>query len=298
MIRMRGGLVFVVNRFGQDNVQVIDPARQYATVRQYSTDNGSNPQDIAFSGARKGYISRYGSAELLVVDAFTGFRHGTISLAAFADSDGLPEMWRMAIVGPYLFVACQRLTNFVAANPSVVVVIDTRTDSVVDVDPLTAGVQAIPLVGRNPFTDFVVDPATGRLLIGCAGDFGVLDGDIEAIDPVAFQNLGVIATEAALGGDLGDIVWHEATHSYAIVSDASFNTALVAWNPTTGAAIGTVHAPGGFSLPDCELNDRGELYVCDNRFTAPGLRVFRAGADTLIAGPLDTGLPPAQIAFR
>src|SRR5262249_48175485 len=161
----------------------------------------------------------------------------------------------------------QRLTNFAASNPSVVVVIDTRTDTVVDVDPLTPGVQAIPLVGRNPVTDFVVDPTGSRLLIGCAGNFGALDGDIEAIDPVTFQNLGVVISEAALGGDVGDVVWHDATHSYAVVSDASFNSSLVAWNPTAGTIIGPVYSPGGFSLPDCERNDRGELYVCDNHFT-------------------------------
>jgi hypothetical protein len=297
-LRVHDGLIYVVNRFGQDNIQIIDPARNFATLRQFSTGNGSNPQDIAFAGARRAYVSRYGSSAVLVVDRGSGRQLNAISLAAFADGDGLPEMARMALVGSYLFVACQRLTNFAAVNASVVVVIDVRTDAIVDVDPGTPGVQAITLTDRNPVTDLVYDAGSHTLLVGCAGSFGALDGGIERIDPVALKDLGVVISEATLGGDIGDIAWNGPGHSYAIVSDASFNASVVAWSAASGTTLGTVYAPGGFSLPDCEVNVRGELYVCDNRFTAPGVRVFRAGADTLLAGPLDTGLPPSQIAFR
>lgn len=297
-LRVHGSLIYVVNRFGQDNIQIIDPARNYATVQQFSTGNGSNPQDIVIVTATRAYVSRYGSADLMVVNTLSGFQGNNISLAAFADGDGIPEMARMALVGPYLFVACQRLTNFLATNPSVVVVIDTRTNTVVDVDPVAPGVQAIPLLGRDPVTDLIYDSATQTLLVGCVGLYGVLDGGIERIDAVAFQSLGFVITEATLGGDIGDIAWNGPDHSYAIVSDASSNASVVAWSATTSAVLDTVYAPGGFSLPDCEVNDRGELYVADNRFTAPGVRVFRTGADTLLAGPLDTGLPPSQIAFR
>ena len=297
-LRVHGSLIYVINRFGQDNIQIIDPARNYATVQQFSTGNGSNPQDIAIVTSTKAYVSRYGSADLMVVNLFTGFQGNNISLAAFADGDGLPEMAHMALVGPYLFVACQRLTNFLATNPSTVAVIDTRTNTVVDVDPGAPGLQGIPLVGRDPITDFVYDSATQTLLIGCVGSYGVLDGGIERINPATFQSLGFVITEAALGGDVGDIAWNGPDHSYAVVSDASSNTSVVAWSVVTSAVLDTVYAPGGFSIPDCEVNDRGELYVCDNRFTAPGVRIFRTGADTLLAGPLDTGLPPSQIAFR
>ena len=296
-LRVHEGLIYVVNRFGQDNIQVIDPDRNFRTVRQFSTGNGTNPQDIALVSAAKAFVSRYGSADLLIADPHTGTTLGTVSLAAFADGDGLPEMARMALVGSRLFVACQRLTNFAATNPSVVVVVDALADTVVDADPATSGVQAIPLALRNPVTDLVLDPDAHELLVGCAGDYGALDGGVVAIDVTTLATR-TVTTEAALGGDLGDLAWNASDHSYAVVSDASFNASLVAWNPTTGALIGPVYAPGGFSIPDCEVNARGELYVCDNRFAAPGVLVFRAGADTLLAGPLDTGLPPSQIAFR
>lgn len=297
-LRVYGGLIYVINRFGQDNIQVIDPGNHFATVKQFSTGNGSNPQDIAFLSTTKAYVTRYGSSDLWIVNPSTGIQRGSISLAGFADSDGLPEMAHLAIVGPWLFVACQRLTNFAASNPSVVVVIDTRTDKVSDREPFVPGIQGITLTGRNPFSDFVYDAATQELLISCVGDYGVADGGIERIDAHTPRTLGYAVTESQIGGDVLDIAWNDATHSYAIVSDASFNNRLVGWNPTTGAVIDTVYSPGGPNLPDCEVNALGELYVCDNRVTAPGVWVYRTGADTLLAGPLNTGLPPNQIAFR
>lgn len=297
-LRVFNGLIYVVNRFAADNIQVIDPARGYATVAQFSTGNGSNPQDIAFVSSSKAYVSRYGSADLLIVNPSSGRPGGTISLAGFADSDGLPEMAHMAIVGPYLFVACQRLTNFAAVNPSVVAVIDTRKDNLVDLSPVTPGIQGITLAARDPFTDFAYDAPNGDLLIGCVGTFGVADGGIERIDVASFRSLGLTITEAAIGGDVLDIAWNGPTHSYAIVSDASFNNQLVGWDPTAGTVVDTLFAPGAPSLPDCAINELGELYLADNRFTAPGVRIYRVDADTLIVGPISTGLPPNQIAFR
>ncbi len=297
-LRVYGGLIYVVNRFGQDNIQVIDPARGYLTVRQFSTGNGSNPQDIAFASPAKAYVSRYGSPDLLIVDPRSGATRGTISLAMFADGDGLPEMSRMAVVGPWLFVACQRLTNFAPSNPSVIAVIDIRTDEVVDREPITPGIQGIALAGRNPFTDFVYDPVAQELLIGCVGAYGASDGGIERIDAVTPRSLGFAITEAALGGDVLDVAWSSGTHAYAIVSDASFANFLLSWDPSGAAPVDTVHAAGGPYLADCAVNGLGELYLCDNRFTAPGVRVYRTGADTLLAGPLPTGLPPSQVAFR
>ena len=50
---------------GQDNIQIIDPAQNYATVHQFSTGNGSNPQDISFVSPTKAYVTRLGSPNLL-----------------------------------------------------------------------------------------------------------------------------------------------------------------------------------------------------------------------------------------
>jgi DNA-binding beta-propeller fold protein YncE len=245
-------------------------------------------------------VSLYDRQALLVCNPETGATLDTISLAAFADGDHLPEMARLALIGNHLFVAVQRLDRLNGYAPtaySLVIVIDTETNTVLDVDPSTPGTQGITLTAKNPVTTFSYVPESGRLLIGCAGKFLQNDGGIEAIDVNTLQSLGLISTEAQLGGDIGDLEWYSPTHSYAIVSNASFDASLVSFNPATGDRLGTVRSPGGFSLPDCAIDDRGEIYVADNGFTSAGLYVYRAGTDALIAGPLDTGLPPNQIAF-
>jgi hypothetical protein len=298
--RWYGGLLYVVNRFGQDNIQVIDPAQNYATVRQFSTGNGTNPQDICFVSPTKAYVTRYEVSDLLIVNPSTGASLGVIPLGAFADADGIPEMAHMVRVDRRVFVALERLdrnAGFRPTDKSLIAVIDADADTVLDADPLLPGTQAIRLTGKNPATTFAFDRANSRLLIGCAGAFGVLDGGIELVDPVGMKSLGYAITESALGGDVGNIAWNGAAHSYAIVSDASSNTLLVSWSALTGQKIATVFAPGGFSLSDCELDDRGELYVCDSNLLAPGLYVFRVSDDTLVRGPLDCGLPPYQVTF-
>uniref|UniRef100_A0A832I386 FlgD/Vpr Ig-like domain-containing protein n=1 Tax=Eiseniibacteriota bacterium TaxID=2212470 RepID=A0A832I386_UNCEI len=299
VVRWHDGLVWVVNRFGADNLQAIDPTSG-ATVRQFSTGNGSNPQDVAFVSPVKAYVSLYESATLLIVNPATGAVTGGISLAPFADADGLPEAARMVRVDTRVFVALQRLdrnAGFQPENPSWIAVVDATADTLLDADPALPGKQAIVLAARNPVSTFAFDRGASRLLVACAGRYGVADGGIEAVDPVGLASLGVVAGEAALGGDVLDVAWHAAGHSYAVVSDAAFNTSLVAWSAVTGGALGSVYAPGGFSLSDAEVNDRGEVWVANSSFLAPGLYVFRAGADTLLAGPLDCGLPPFSLAF-
>jgi len=156
--------------------------------------------------------------------------------------------------------------------------------------------QAIVLARTNPVTAFAWDPAAREFYLGCVGNYLALDGGIVRIDPSTWSDRGVAVTEAALGGDIGDIEWHTGTHGYAIVTDADFNAALVTWNPATGARLATIFGPN-HGLADLARDDRGELYVCDNSFDNPGVRVFATDSDLQIAGPLDTGLPPYQVVF-
>ena len=289
-VRWYNGRIYVINRFGQDNIQVVDPAT-LATVKQFSTGNGSNPADIAFASPTKAYVTLYERPDLLIVNPQTGAALGSVALGSLADADGIPEMDHMEVAYPWLLVALQRLDRahgFVPTDSSVIAVVDMRADTL-------AG--DIRLTAKNPVTPFVFSSSFGQLLIGCAGAYGALDGGVERIDPIALKSNGLCVTEAALGGDIGAIAWYRNDHCYAVVSDASFNASLVSWSAIDGTKIATVYAPGGFSIPDIGLDDRDELYVLNSSFTAPGVWVYRAGADVPIAGPLDVGLPPNQITF-
>ncbi len=298
-LRWYAGRVYVVNRFGADNIQVIDPST-YGTVNQFSVGNGANPYDIAFVSPTKAYVTRYERTDLWVMDPTSGAHTGTISLAAFADADGIPEMDRLMMVGPLLFVSLQRVNRnagFIPTDTSLVAVIDTRTDTIVDCDAITPGVQAIALQLENPVTAFQFDPATSRLLLGCVGFYGALDGGIERINPVSLASEGVVAREDSLGGDVADLIWRDGAKSYAIVSDAGFNTLLISWSPATGRKLATVYAPGGFVLGDAEITGN-ELWVCNGSFVSPGIRVFSTTTDTQQGGAITCSLPPASLTFE
>jgi len=295
--RASGGRVYIVNRFQADNIQTLDPSRDFATVSQCSTGNGSNPHDIALVSSTKGYVTRYGFTTLLIVNPSVGadcagFTLGSVDLSQFADADGIPEMDQMAIVNGKLYVSLQRLNRndaFAPAGPGMIAIIDTATDKV--------GGQ-ITLSGENPFGEtkgLIVD--NGTLVIGEAGRLGVNDGGIERVDFTTGMAEGFFITEADLGGDLNDFVLVSDHLGYAITAGNDFSNSLVAFDPTTHSVTKTLLSAGSF-LSDIELDDRDELFVADRSITKPGVRIFRASDGSEIThAPLDLGLPPFDILF-
>ncbi|HSA16255.1 MAG TPA: hypothetical protein P5346_16055, partial [Spirochaetota bacterium] len=63
--------VYVVNRLMGDNIQVLDRTDNYGTVAQESTDQGSNPQDIAVVSDTVAYVTRYNKKALWIVNPAT-----------------------------------------------------------------------------------------------------------------------------------------------------------------------------------------------------------------------------------
>ncbi len=301
--RAFGDRLYVVNRLGQDNVQTIDPDSG-RSLTACSLGTGSNPQDIAFASGEKAYVSRFADGIVSIVDptvppTCAGFVRGRVDLRRFADADGTPELGRLAIVGNRLYVAVLRLDrtrSFLPAGRGLVAVVDTVTDTLVDVEPATPEIDAIPLAGTNPF-GMTVDPASGMLWVWETGSFFVIgDGGIEAIDPTTNRSLGLIATEDALGGTVTGAAPYTTERAFAVVADPDFRNRLVAFSPATGEALDTLHASGTL-LPDVEVNDRGEVWLADRSLRSPGVRIFDAASGAAIAGPIDVGLPPFEIVF-
>ncbi len=293
------GLVYVVNRFGGDNIQILDPASGFALVRQFSVGNGSDPHDICVISPTKAYVTRYNELGLWIVNPATGAHTGTIDFSVLGDVDGEPEMDYMARVGDHVFVTVQRLDAFFQpVGASFVAVIDAVADTLIDVDPLTAGTQSIALTGTNPFSSLQLDPYTGKLYVSSVGCFGVQDFGVEWINPVTFQCEGVFFTETSAGGDIIDVEIVSPDKGFVIISDLAFNTVLLAFNPQTGVNLGTVFAPGGFYLNDIERSPGGILFLADRTPTLPGIRCYDIVTNLeLTAGPVDVGLPPADICF-
>ncbi len=301
VVRVKDGRIYVVNRLGGDNIQVID-AVTFQTIRQFSVGAGTNPQDIAVISPTRAFVSRYETNDLLEVNPSTGQALGMISLAAFADADGLCEMHRMHVSGGHLYVQVQRMLRqnwpdpWVPSPPSYLAVVDLATNTLVDVDPGTPGMQGIVLQGTNPSGPMQIEPETGYLLVPESGQFGIIDnGGVERVCLDSWQAMGMAITETVFGGDVMDFALWNAERAYAIVTDPSFNTKLVSWNPSTGQMTGTVYNPGGYTLSDLMTHFSGYLYVADRNYHNPGVRVYDAATGSVLAGPIYTGLPPYEL---
>ena len=58
-LRVTGGSAFAINRFTFDNLQRLDPERDFSTAWQSGLGSGSNPHDILLLDADKAYVTRY-----------------------------------------------------------------------------------------------------------------------------------------------------------------------------------------------------------------------------------------------
>ncbi|MBI4532155.1 MAG: hypothetical protein HY709_11625 [Candidatus Latescibacteria bacterium] len=206
----------------------------------------------------------------------------------------------MALVGTRLYVTCQRLdrnAGFVPADKSLLVVIDTSTDRVIDTDPQIEGTQAISLTATNPFSLHLFK---GKLYVSLVSRFGDLEGGVEVIDGATGKSEGLKISERAFGGDIATIAMLSETKGYAVISDATFTNFVKPFDLSTGTVSNPLPDHSGGFTPDISVAG-GHLYVADQgTFQAPeraGILVYNTTTNTKVQGPISTGLPPSSITF-
>lgn len=259
---------------------------------QVSVGTGSNPYDIAWAGPAKAYVIRFGSDSILKINPSTGASLGYLNLEAYEASihaDSLENTCGMGcglVAGTRLFVACQRLEAWMPGDTSLLVVINTANDSVE---------KAIRLALRNPQDMKLFN---GKIYLASAGNYGVRDGGIEAINLTTLESEGVIISDLDAGGDLGRVVVVSANKGYAAVDMANdafteYWTEIRPFNPGAKTiAPKLAYIENGFGGLAC---DDSLVYVGD-RGSNPGVVVVNPANDGKIKGPVSTGLPPYSMA--
>jgi hypothetical protein len=318
------GSIYIIRKYMADNVIKVDGGNVAAAgvVYQYSTmsaaeENTSNPQWMAFVGDTKAYLSRYEYNTLWIVDPSAAtedaFKTGEIDLSDFADGDESAEISRMTVVGTRLFVCLQRMDrtdpmSWVPSNTAYVVVIDTETHEVIDVDPDHEGIQAIELATRNP-QKIEHLPQTGLIYVQSVGRYpgfgndAEYTGGIETIDPVSYRTRLLVddddgAGTAAYGGNISNMALASATKGYLVTYAAWGDTSVRSFDPTTGAVGDVVTGLANIDCAGLGVDDHGYLWVLDQGFAAPGVRVFDTTTDTQVGDLIDLGgLNPIAITF-
>lgn len=310
VVRSFDNILYVVNRLGADNIQIVDPGQNFKVTLNCSVGKGTNPQEIIVVSSTKAYVTLYQPdsnksqgltvGDVLVVNPSaksdcSDFITRAIDLTSLtaATGDHLARASSMVIVGNNLFVGLQDVSpTFAASHPGKIAVIDTKTDAVAD---------SITETGRNPVT-LNYSPVTNLIYVANA-DFADMSatghGGIEVVDPMSHQTRGLLINEVLLGGAPGDIeVSGKKIYTTVSSLDPSAGTRVVSFDLDPNAAPDvTLVYQGKAFIQDIGIDEDGKLVIGDWDPKINGL-VFIDPATNAVAGnSIPTGGSPMSMTF-
>jgi hypothetical protein len=300
VLRLTGRAVFAVNRLSYDNLQRLDPDRDFVTVWQAGTGVGANPQDVLWISDDKAYVTRYEPPfnDVAVVDPRYGTTTSSIVLEELADNrDGTPRADRVVAAEGAVFVGLQDIDRtFTRYEEAKLAVIDPARDEVVG---------EIPLGGKNPGEIEMLTGQDGRvrLYVALGGIFpGLLpqelSGGVVVVNAFARAVEYFALDDDDAGGNIAGLAVFSDRLAYAIVTDAEYRNRVVAFDPEEAEVLRMVWDTQEY-VPEIEIDRRGILAVPDRTFTGPRLCLYRAPADPSAAevaiGCAAFDLPPISI---
>ena len=313
-----GEFVYEIAGFGTDTITKYDPDDTSGAIWQFSVNGDeveSNPYDIAFDGAGRGFVPRYGSPTLWIVDPSVdasneaGFRTGELDLSAYDEDE--PNVSAALVVGDRLFVLMERLTGFLpfADKPGYVAVFELAGDGTVteiDTGRGADGLFGIELRTVNPTALQYVE-ATDTLYVLGRGNFfesaevpgDPYTGGLEAIDAQTYESALAIddGTAEDNRGFFVDALVVSPTKGYLIAQAGFLDNALLAFDPGTGElAEAPVAGLDGLELTSLEEAPDGRVWVGLGG-DAPGYAILDPLDDSVDAVRVATELVPIDAAF-
>jgi hypothetical protein len=213
LLRSTQDTLYVLSRNTGDLTLVDVPS--WTATATISLGANAQPVDIAVIDGRRAYVTRASTSQLLRLDPRSGVSFDVLDLAAFADSDGNPDMGTMAVHEGRLFIQLRRRDDNGLPSRPLLAVVDLATETLVDADPMMPGTQCIALLGTAPKGKMQVDATTRRLIVSATGSLHDAGG-IELIDLDAFTSLGFAVDEGAqnAGADVGAFVMTTSSFGY------------------------------------------------------------------------------------
>ncbi len=274
VLRYYNGKLYVINRFGADNITVVDPSTNQL-IEQISTGSGTNPQDVAVKG-NKIYVAALGSGDIIILDESNpSATPATIDISSY-DTDGIPDASSMYLVGDNLFVSLGHLDLCFSSTDGTVLVIDTTTDMVR---------TQLDLTHNNPFGTFTYNETSSELLIATT-DFGT-GGCIQRIQTTAPYTIDCLVDNATLGGYPGRIEVHNDKVWVSV--NTSFTEAHVV-DLDGSTPNSTPLTPANQQVTDFAVCPSGAIITADQ--TNGGLHIYEGGSEVTTSA-LNIGLPPA-----
>ncbi len=301
VLAARGSTVYAVSR-SEGTITAVDAGK--AAVRGViDLGSAAEPQDVAVVDDDTAYVTRRAATSLLRVDLNDGSSEEVIDLGAFADADGIPDLGRMTIHGGRLFVQVGRANAEAPGGfeaPAMIAVVDIATESLVDADPDTAGIQAIELAGTAPKTRMQLVAETNALFVSATGGF-FDHGGIEIVDLQALRSEGLAIAEAdgRAGADLGPFVMVTPERGYLVFStDLILSSHLLPFTRADGVAPGPeMNVSVDYFAPALAFDPESEtLYAPEGDFGERGVHVFDTSTNQrLTETPIPTDGPPTDL---
>jgi DNA-binding beta-propeller fold protein YncE len=277
MLRHYGSELFVVNRFPDHSVAILDD-QTLALKEQINLGDDSNPQDVAVLG-NKLYVATLGTKGVTVVTRGSAVTT-EIDLSA-DDPDLIPDCNSIYAVDNKLYVSCGLLDGFAAVRPGKVYVVDPATRAVVP--GLT-----VTLVHKNPFGLFERIPAgaphAGDLVISTVEDFAT-PGCVERFTPGATPGTSsCMVAGADLAGYPTRIAFDGAASVMFLAVTTTFpDSDLRAFDMPTDSLWAGALNPAAQAIGDVVVCPDGSLVVADKAEAANGFRVYVSSAEQTTA---------------
>jgi hypothetical protein len=274
-IRSFGGYIYLLERYGADNVIKYDPSKSGESGFLYQKklgDDNWNPQDIEFVSETKAYIANLNEPKITVFDPSNGTFLDNIDISNYIfmpDSDKTPFASDLQLVGTDLYVMLQRLgKDFSPRAPTMILKINTVTDKITD---------SITLNYNN---GCAMSYANGALYVSNPGSNYVTgDGGIEMVD-LATKKVSILFNETILGGSPNAIV-HKSKDRFYVTSYIEWmNVKVLEIDAATKSIIDTLEgvkdAFGGIYYDS--ISER--LFVGERDDVEKGVRIFENNVQT------------------
>lgn len=292
-LRWYDNKIWVINRFGADNITILD-GDDYRLLKQFSVkiaeNTPCNPHDIAFLDRCRLYVSCYEQPFLAIVNpqAKQGEEIiGQIDLSSLADDDGIPEASHMKLTekGVWVTIAGMRRNHgWVPGEFSYLARIDTQTDTLA---------QTIALAGKNPVSPIKLSDNGDYLVVSTAGDWSGADAGLELVDTLSEKSEMSISA-ADLGGIVSNFTLDETNCGFALVTAPStYETSIKRYCLEPKKSIDSCIPRGSFLITDIALTDDGRLVVTDTSSRPAGVWFYESHDCSLLVDHLiPTGFAP------
>ncbi len=286
VLRTFGGYLYVIERYGADNIIKIDPRKNgnASIIYQHHLGNNCNPQDIEFVNENKAYIANSNRPEITIFDPLNRNCTGKIDISIYTfnpDSNTSPYANDLLLVGNTLYALLQRRDGYKPGGTTLILKINTVADTIED---------TIPLKYKNGYG---MAYANGALFISNPGSPYITgDGAIEQLD-LTSKEVTTIIDETTLGGNPNEIVHKTGSRFYVTNYIGWKNVKVVEIDAASGKVVATLpgvkDAFGGIFYD--EVTEK--LYIGERDSVETGIRIFKENVQ--VGQIIKTNLPPIDM---